>query len=485
MSILSSFTFGCNSGFISPLHFTHPIQFNETIQSRWLSAFHSSMLQIGLAGIRFSLVVPSILYSISFAVLLCCLAIEAKLPFWMAVLAPIVVISVAGYGFFDLSYPPGQSLRIDHVSRRRGGETGFFHPTIHLFLGHRTSGFSFSIAAVLFLYLTVFLKGQTLRGNMVIGGLIGLVPALHSQAFIGLSVFAFIAFLTRIKRETVYFLIGYFVSLSVHITRLIPMLRKVTFDPLWSVYIQKGHLFPALEYCFDWLGLFPLVALICPLFLCYKHEQPLLLTAIITFSMSTQISLKNPKRFDSFMFYFSVLPFCAVYFLAFLYRFATHRKISEELRGFFSCAAVALFILTVGSSVAGVRIQIWQSEKVWIEDDLNLAVWIRRNVPKNAVFLGIEREMSAVSALAGRISFVAPYETAFELGLNQTIVNGKVREYCEIEDNQGEFVEVGYLVRIENGRGLCGEIKLSERRWKVVGVIGVYTVYEQGGEKTV
>jgi hypothetical protein len=221
ISVIASFSYGGNRGVNPFLNFMHPLQFNEVISSRWLAAFHASMLQIGFSGLRLSLVLPCVLCSFSFAVLLYFLALEMALPPKVAWMAPLLPLLVAGYGFWDLGYPPGSSQRIDHVSRTKGGETPFFHPTMQVLLGHRSSAFTFAIAALAFLYLASIFRAprpSDWKPIIFIGGLIGLLPALHIHGFVGLSLFAFIALLCALfvpnRAHIPYFFLGYLPSVS-------------------------------------------------------------------------------------------------------------------------------------------------------------------------------------------------------------------------------------------------------------------------------
>jgi hypothetical protein len=480
LSFLSSFSYGCNSRSVSFSNFVSPLQFNERIRARWLPAFHSSMLEKGGAGLRVSIVLPSILSAVSFSILLFFLAVEMGLPPWIAFLAPIVVLSVAGYGFFDLAYPPGSSRRIDHVSRTKAGETSFFHPTMQVLVGNRSSGFSLAIAAITYLYLaTAFKTGRSSgKGMLFVGALIGLLPAFHPQAFVGLSIFTWIALLAH-RRDIDSFFLGYFTGVVLNSPRLLPVLRGVSFEPLWRQYIRLGRYFSSVQYCFEWLGLFPLFGLVCPLFFCSPHESPLVLASLLTFLFSTYISIDHPRQFDYFTFHFGALPLTAVFFLVFLHRISTHRGFSDDLRGCLSCASLAVFALTVTSSSAGFRLQIWQSESVWDTDDIAIAEWIKGNTRPDAVFLCPERDMSSIAALAGRVTFCPSFSTAYELGLNLTTVATRAKEYCEVEDNDQKFQDVQFLVRAENGRGPCGDVNMSEVRWRLVTKVGGYTVYEQ------
>jgi hypothetical protein len=272
------------------------------------------------------------------------------------------------------------------------------------------------------------------------------------------------------------------VSIFFHLPRLIPILKTIRLIPLWNVLLQSGQYFASFKYCFAWLGLFPIVAFICPLFVCRSNEFELMLTAILTFCVSANISVL-PKQFDCLTAHFGVLPIGCVFFFVFIHRMAAHRSLPEEVRGFLAGAGFVLFVCSVGSAVAGFWRQIPRAESPWNDDQVLIAVWIQKNTARKAVFAGNEAEMWAVNALAGRIAFVAPKATAEVIGIDREGLRKKLNDWCGIDQNRELFEGVDYfLMNDKNNEKPCGAVNLESSRWKEVFMVGSYRLYEQIGK---
>jgi hypothetical protein len=486
LSIVASFSAGLNGGLTPLFNFENPVQRGSKIETRWLAAFHSSMLRIGFCSVRLSVVVPSILYGWSFSILLYFLGLEFKVSPFLSFFAPFLLVLVAGYGVFDLWHTPISDPRLDHVSYTKTGPTEFRHPTLHVLLAQRSSALAFSIAATIFLSFTKlfrFPRSMTPLSLLYIGTLIGLLPAVDAQAFIGLTIFAFIALtcatFSRARRCIPFFLAGYSASTLLHLPRLLPVLRELRVRPLWERSVKSGAFFPALKYCFSWLGFFPFVAFLLPFFIGRVRQFELTATALLTFCASLHLSL-SPVSFDCFTAHFAVFPFASVLFLSVIHGFSTHRSLPEEVRGFVAAAGMTLFLFNIASSAVGLGLQISRSTVVWGEEELALADWIRRNTARGSVFIGVAKEMSPVTALAGRVAFLAPRDTAAALGIDREGRLREASEWCSVPDNDKKLVGVDYFLKKNGERGQpCDGISLNRARWKEATKIGNYTVWKQ------
>jgi hypothetical protein len=309
----------------------------------------------------------------------------------------------------------------------------------------------------------------------LVGALIGLLPSLHIHGCLGLTLWSIILLLILHPPSFAFFFAGYSASVTVHIPRLVSFARLLEWRPLWESCVLSGRFFCSLHHWFDWLGLFPLVALILPLFVCHRREFSLVIATIATAFFSTRISLGPPQRFNLLTFHFAALPPACVFFLVLLHRVSVHFQLPAELRGFLSAVLVTIAALGVGSALTSFWERFPAAPPAFGPDEAAAAAWIRANSARSAVFAfsGGDRELSP-AALAGRVSFAAPAALAAELGIDAAPRRALLRERCGAP--AADWEDVDFFIARDGARPPCS---LSDARWSVAGRAANYTIYRR------
>ena len=485
-AIKASFVYGANSGRFSPLSIKHPAQNGQKVRTRWLTAFHSSMLEMGFASERMSVVAPSLLYFVAFMALMYSIGLEFKIPRYLSCLCPFLVMFVAGYAFYDIRKSPDGSHQLDYVSRTRSKKTVLLHPMLHFFIGMRSTPFASAISAAVFLFALKTAKSSNLiteKPCVLLGALVGVVlPVLNPLAFVAISLFVWLSFLIQwrnCRMISVAFGISYAIGAFFHMRNLFQFVKSWKFDVYWHDYITTGYYFPFITFWFDCYGIFPFIVLTCSWFVVTGYERKVLIPLVLTFFILCQFQMHRTIGYSLIAFTFGFLPMASVLFVLVCYKLAKYHMFPEEIKGALTAFVLVLFGVTCVSGASGFIVQLSQVYEVWDSDDMSLGAWVRANTPSNAVFLTSFLKMPPETTFAGRTSYIAPKSIRDIVEFNSTDEWSEVEWFCMFTDNDEYLKSVSYFVKSKSDSDECRFVILNEETWKEVYDNSKVTVFQR------
>lgn len=393
LAIQAAFRSGMHNHRSGPFHMQHPLNYPVPMRSNWLLGMHSTMMQIGFSGFRFSIVVPSIMLLTSFAVLMNQLSLEFQINRFLSFLSPFFLVLLGSYEFFDLNVYP---LPI---------KKGKMHPVFHLLLGCRSTAYSLTISLTVFL---VFIKTSRFRGSPIaayeyIGLVVGcLLPVIQYQAFVGMSVYIFImCAVLRFKKELRSMMLLYFVGFTLHLPIYLRHPNTLLFEPIYKGNMMGGSYFPFLKFWYVNYGLFPIIILIGGWFVLKNHEIILFIPSFICFFIFSFIKLQsfaemNFVAYNSFFFILAI-----PVFLCLMTRMFEKSK-NEELRGAVATIGFLFLVFSCADAAIGVYKNLNNVNIVWNKSEYELVEWIKKNTKRKSVIYPPDKVLNCVSALTGR-----------------------------------------------------------------------------------
>ena len=462
LSLQSSFFVGVNSGFLNPFIVRHPNYAGKRVVSRWLMAFHSSMMRIGFASMRISLVFPSMLLLSSFFVILEELAREFHLPRFLACFVPLISISISGFGFLRILIKDRNSVRTnDYVSQSGYGKVTRFHPVIHILISFRHTILALSICSSLFYVLYWSIRHNNPRQIMlpVTGFFVGFVlPAVQHQALFGVIVF-YCAFsclqfvenrenMKEFKLCSLFFAAGF----AFHMPRYVnfSFIQEVSsIETPWRMLVSRGEFVPAFSVWWHNCGLFIVIVLCFSWFKLSLVEYNLFLPALVCFATFNYWKLQFLVEYNIFVFFTVFYPVASIVLVTTIYRFATDPP-EMEAKGVLTALGVIVTLICTSSSLMGVYKQGNNIRSVWGTAEEQMAQWVLHNTPKDAVFLAPLVLLNPVSVLAGRVMYLENSAVLNHLGFNATLREKEYMEFIASNGTSGNLNEVDFILTVDD-----------------------------------
>jgi hypothetical protein len=447
-ALAASFRVGINSG-RHPLHrLAHPDRSGSLIVTRWLTAYHMSMLCLALGLPQSVSLVTTSFFLCAFAVLMGGLGGEFQLPPLVAPFSVILPMLTSGFGFLEFL----------HSERVLGPETDFvsemgpsfedphrLNPLFHIMVGNRTVLFGLCVGLIVLILLFELIfcrdEARTVRGSRIVGFLIGdVLPAVSHQVFFGILVFTVCHGLIQLSRQRfLKYFANILISAALSFTLInLPRYRDQIFvkkllqwHPIWSLKSERGDLFPALKFWWDVGGLFPFVCLLSPWFFLGFVEVQFYLAIIATFFVFNYWILQDRPEDNIFAFYSFFYTVGGILFIEVVYRVYKWQR-NDERKGIVLGVSLVVLILSMMSACAGLRVVLDWTD-YWSGADVADANWIIENTPKDAVFWYRPHAMHFATVIAGRQTFCGlPRILAaegFDVGERWDYLNGWIHDY--------------------------------------------------------
>ena len=450
ISLQSSFYVGVNSGFINPLRIWHPNYAGRRVVTRWLLAFHASMMRIGYATLRSSLAIPSAMLITSFCVILQQLAILFEIPVFIAWMVPLVSLFVSGFGFLRVLVKERRTVRTnDYVSQSGYGKITRFHPVIHLLLGFRHTTLALPITAMMLyaLYAYVRRKSHAQKSMLPMTGLLvgAVLPGVEHQAFCGAVVFFFAFSLLQViqKRKLSRQLKLFGVLLLTGFLFHLPRYLDTTFlHDLFGIETPWGTLVRLGEFV--------------PVFSVWWHNCGLFIVVVLFFSWFKLLAIE----YNLYMFILT------------LYRFVLSPK-EPEVKGVMAAICLIAVMACTASCVLGIHKQVNNVKAVWGTTEEQLVGWILKNTPTDSVFMAPLVALNPISLLAGRPMFLECSDVMRHIGYNSTTREQEYREFLSSNGTTRLDDMVQYFVTADDGWSLPLD------KWRKVYYYREFNVYQR------
>jgi len=490
LSLQSSFLVGVNSPRLNYFYIYHPNYAGIPAVTRWLVPFHSVMLRIGKASLRISLCVPTALELLSFLISMYILAENFGLPIQIAIVAPFIGLLASGFGFFRFLIGSKRNHRLnDYVSDIADGRASRFHPLLSIVLANRSTAYSISIIAAIFLAFQLMISNHykfERLGLLFIGFSSGLLlPIAQHQAFFAFGVYLIIFYGTqtlqvRHIKELSLFISAFLTGAAIHVPRFLNgsfIKGMMGVEAPWSRLYKRGVLFPAVDFWVDTYGVFPFI-LIIGFYLLKKIERQLFLPSIGSFFVFTFWKLQPNCEFNSVPIFCIFMTIAGIMYTIILFRFINMPQ-TEESKGAVAAICLILVAITCTSSVLGIQRQWKHQKQLWDDMDERLADWLIKKTSKTAVFHSIPIPLQPVSTLAGRQTFLECAEVTRFVGMEFDTRMELLRSFNKNGTLTGIESHVSYIIRANENKIDNNEGAIDEEKWTDVYSTRVYTVFEK------
>jgi hypothetical protein len=477
LSLSSSFYCGVNSGLINPFHIHHPNYAGRYAVSRWVTAFHCSMMRIGFASLKFAFLFPSALLATSFLTTVYCLALRFQLPIILAGLCPFMAVLPSGFGFIRFLTNELRTSRLnDYVSQSGARRIRRFHPVFHVLLSFRSTLLAAPIVTgiLYILYWSVKFKHNTNKFMLPAAGFLAgfLLPVVQHQSFIGFLVFfGVFVFGRALANDFSKELRGFALLMGIGFCAHLPKYLDIGF--LSTLFCGRGP-FDG-NFIGNWwndCGLFVVVLVTLSWFHLTPLEFNLWVPVFATIFLFTVFKLQLEMLYNVFVFFAVVYPVGAIVFVATLYRMILGQKDSET-KGVLTAIALLVTLSCSLSASMGVTRQIGNSRLAWGHAEEKLAEWIVANTPKGAVFMSPLAQINAISCLAGRQMYYESPDLMSHVGIDSTVKEQYYHTFTNTNVSAEFTRAVDYVVRANE------EVTMPESQWKEVYFTRDFAIYQK------
>jgi hypothetical protein len=419
-ALAASFRVGVNSGRHSLHRLAHPDRSGSFAVTRWLTAYHMSMLCFAFGSPQSVSLVTTLLFVCAFTALMGGLGDEFQLPQLVAPFCALLPMLASGFGFLEFR----QSGRVTGPATDFVSDMGpsfedphRLNPLFHIVVGNRPVlfGLCVGLIALMLLFELIFCRddARRVRASRIVGFLIGgVLPAVSHQVFFGILVLTVCHGLIQLSRQR---FLKYFANILISAGLSFALInlpryrdqdfikKLLQFGPIWSQNIDRGDLFPALKFWWDVGGLFPFLCLLSPWFFLGLIEVQFYLATVATFLVFNYWILQDRPEDNIFAFYSFFYTVGGVLFVELVYR-VYKRQPSDDRKGIVLGVFLVVFVLSSMSTCAGLRV-VLESTDCWSDADVADANWIIENTPTDALFWYPPRAMHFAAVLAGRQTF--------------------------------------------------------------------------------
>lgn len=413
LTLINSFLHGSNSA-PQGFYLANPVLAGTRLVYPFIPDFHSVILSFLGAGLRDSILFPSVMLSVSLVALLYFFSFRMASNKLAAFLAVLLVLFSGGLGFLQLpldlnssgkgAYDFLSSLPADYVhSTPSDGNFYWLNFVTDVFLPQRSSLFAFPLGLSVFILILESLRQEGRQRRMLLGaaGLgAGLLLSTQPLSFIavGIAVFSLAVFDIRGKLRA-WFFDWLFFAVPAGVLGLPQLLLLAGYVSQWglarlSLLWNAEPAGPAVFWLKN-LGVFFALGA-AAMFLLSPAQRRLYVGFAVVF-LAANVLLFQPWNVDStkllYYWFFATAPFVGL-----LLSKVWGLKPALFSRALFALALAAL----VASGALAIAHETQQHYLLYSNEDLRAGKWIAENTASNAVFLSSDYHAHPASSLAGR-----------------------------------------------------------------------------------
>jgi len=457
-SVITAFVYRADLSF--PLNY--PQFLDIEMHYPFLMDFYSAVLMKGGLDLRCSLIIPNILFQLSFFGLFFFLAYKLTGIKKVGLLATFI--------FIFAGLPPGlQSVNIH-----------FLNPMYAVLMPQRTAmiGMGISFAVYILLLHALFTDDvdtprQGYRELILAGVLIGLLPYIHAHSFIVTAFVAlFLSAVASLKTRNLWVLISLLVPLILLSLPQIMSIRTGVSADFFEIFFPgwtEGN--RNMIMGFDWSSIattvFSIAKTITVLQMFWalnaggliillslgilkadKKAKLFYLPFLLLFVIANFVKFQ-PWYFDNYKIFIYWLAQSAV-----MASLATLWVTDFSKRFFKSLATVSLAILILASTSFGLVTHVAMVEDsyvIWTQEETEIADWVRENTASDAVFLTGSAHNHPIPSLSGRPRVMGYEGWLWSHGINWGMINARKRDemamfdgdYALVKDYGVDYVCIG------------------------------------------
>ena len=457
-SVITAFVYRADLSF--PLNY--PQFLHIEMHYPFLMDFYSAVLMKGGLDLRCSLIIPNILFQLSFFGLFFFLAYKLTGIKKVGLLATFI--------FIFAGLPAGlQSVNIH-----------FLNPMYAVLMPQRTAmiGMGISFAVYILLLHALFTDERdtprhAYRELVLAGVLIGLLPYIHAHSFMVTAFVAlFLSAVVCLKTRNLWVLISLLVPLILLSLPQIMSIRTGISEDFFEIFFPgwtEGN--RNMIMGFDWSSIATTVFSIAKTITVLQMFWALNAGGLIILLSLGILKADNKAR----LFY---LPFLLLFVIAnfvkfqpwyfdnykiFIYWLALTAVMASlailwvtdfNKRFFKTLATVSLAILILASTSFGLVTHVAMVEDsyvIWTQEETEIADWVRENTPPDSVFLTGSAHNHPIPSLSGRPRVMGYEGWLWSHGINWTMINARKRDemamfggnYALVKDYGVDYVCIG------------------------------------------
>ena len=445
-SAITSFVYRQNFSFPA----SYPQFLHMEMHYPFLMDFYSAVLMKGGLDLRNSIIIPNILFQLSFFGLFFFLACRLTGLKKEGLLATLI--------FIFSGFPSGLQSSNIH----------FLNPAYAVIMPQRTAilGMGISFAIYILLFHALFTeekgkrptRGQTSSELILAGVLIGLLPYIHAHSFI-VTVFVslFLSSFAAIKTRDLKIAIFLFAPLILLSLPQILSIRPAVsgdffvFFPGWTEENRNmlqgfdWSSLPAFFYSiaktitllqmFWALNVGGLIILLSLGFLKANSEARIFYLPFLFLFFIANFVKFQPWYFDNYKIFIHWLALTAVMASLAILWINDFKKRTDK-----SLATVSIAILIIACTVFGFVTHVAMMEEnyvVWTDGETRMAEWVRENTAPNSVFLTGSAHNHPIPSLSGRQRVMGYEGWLWSHGINWTSISERKKD--EIEMYKGNY----------------------------------------------
>lgn len=407
-AVISSFRYGQN---FPPTYTLLP---PERLLYPFMPDFHAAILMAGGSSLRSALIVTALVLGVVIAGLFYALALRVARLSRTATLATLLFLLNGGLGFihFFRDWWKGDKSLIQFWNTLDLNYANLSEQGIHwnnivadMMVPQRTSLFGLSIGLMIFTSFAILWrrwhvnegaeasrnKPRTLTLMMIAGGLAGILPLFHTHTYIAVGLVSVVLFAMRPRREWLAFWAPAILLAAPQLIALATHARGTAMVRLFFGWLGHDDPFFPL-YLLRNFGL-PLLLAIPAWWAAPREWRKFYLAFLVVFVFSFVIVF-SPNLFDNGkpIYYWHALN--SVLVAAWLIKLATEHK--QRL------LAVFLAFLSIATALIVFRSQTIASTRVFTDEELAAAAFVRDHTEPHALFLTAPSLKSPVLSLSGR-----------------------------------------------------------------------------------
>ena len=488
IALINSFRWGANGGFVNLFKIRHPACYKCVARSRWMTAVNSAMMMVGGAGLRVAMMVPSLLLVVSMCFLLQKLAAKFVK---MSAVCLLLFLFCGGLGFFEF-FEDGVRMKrdLDFVFDLGTRHTEWSHPLFHYMFPYRPS----QLALCLVIGMMIVVSGGLGKREFAfVGMVLGLLPAVQHQVFIGAVIYVslyvgFVLLMKQVKwREmasefitfAVFFSIPGFFTL-VHYLPRATNASLVTKNTFWEPLTKRGAFFAPLAVWWQALGPFVVVVLVVSWFVIQRDLVMLFAPACVVFVIGNLYQFQEYNRHSIILFYPLWMTPAVIVFVATFEQLVAMIR-SEQGKGVITGMGIVLVVCSTASGMLGfVRLRKRHSKAI-TSDMETAAAWIAGNTPRKAVFISSAADYDIVVQLAGKVSYLHHpwFATRYGFQFGGVDRNKEIESFIN-ESDSNILPKVKYVVNTAGQSPERHLVHWGRGNWSKVYASPTVTIFQRG-----
>jgi hypothetical protein len=476
--------YGCNRDRQSLYDMTSPFYSGLPLAYPVIPNFISAlMMRMFGSDYHKALYIPSLFFAFSlFANLI---AITRKFTHgntFAILLAPWLWIFMGGRGFLWWFYPEIRNQRPDFIHHWGNDTYNFwFQNTAHVMLPQRSSLFGLPVAfSVIYVSMHIDFNRLDWRLFLAMGMIVAALPQVQPHSVIALFEYSIGLAVVNIQKFSFdyikHFAIYGITTMLIALPQLIPYFSRTVggskghfFEPmlLWN-HRKRGPI----GFWYDGLGPFVVLALFHGMIVADRQQLNWYLPTLFVFVASNFI-LYQPWFMDNTKVFNAGWTAMAIAVVA---------NFLSKIRVFFSIPLI--FFCCISGSIPVYRMFGWRGQ-FWYDGNTSwqLADWVKENTAPKSVWITGGYHAHPVVCLAGRQTFLGPYNYLSNHGVDPGIRYQIMDLLVENPENTAHLdrYNVSYLCQTNGQREFFLKISDKSEKWKKRVEIGRYTIWERVG----